>query len=672
MARDISIAISARDNFTQAITTMRNANQHFNKDLEGLSTKLNALNSTKVTLKMDTDKARQALKEAEKQFQKTGDAADEMAVKLASDNYENARRNLDLVSKNAKQAEKDILSLTDAVGRSENRAGGGGAAGGILSSLAGAGLGKMMGDSLSAAADTWVSSAFGDTVGNAISSTLSGAATGAALGSIAGPVGTAVGAAVGLAAGGISAATQYFEKNNEAFKSVRDDLINDTMQKQEDNLSAGSGIASGRETSLISFSTLFGDMDAAKEYLEQMKNMANTTPFLFDDLAQMSKVLKTYGYSREQMLPLLTKVGDTGAALGMSTSDMSMVATSIGRMNSSGKTTLEYLNPLIERGIPAIDYLAEASGKSKNQIYDMVSKGLIPGAEAAKIISDYMGKANEGAMEMQSKTFAGLQSTLQGMNEEMQNAMGDSFNEARKAGIQDQIDYFSGDSGEKMKEANRLIGEWKASLENEKERILRETMDAAMGSEEYQKALAEGNGSEAGRILAQAEIDAQAKYLASEGVDTLNKMHQEMIEATGKTLADNPQTYEAGVLIGNAMGKGIADAARKKALEMVDPDTFMPYADGIQFEDSSGNPVDMFGNPAPGHANGLRYVPRDDYPARLHEGERVLTASEARAYSNDAMPNITFTGEITVREEADIYKIAKALAEELRKARQVS
>jgi hypothetical protein len=40
-----------------------------------------------------------------------------------------------------------------------------------------------------------------------------------------------------------------------------------------------------------------------------------------------------------------------------------------------------------------------------------------------------------------------------------------------------------------------------------------------------------------------------------------------------------------------------------------------------------------------GWANGLSYVPYDGFPAILHEGERVLTAEENKAYNNGSSGN---------------------------------
>jgi len=71
------------------------------------------------------------------------------------------------------------------------------------------------------------------------------------------------------------------------------------------------------------------------------------------------------------------------------------------------------------------------------------------------------------------------------------------------------------------------------------------------------------------------------------------------------------------------------------------------------------------------HYNGLDYVPYDGYVARLHKGERVLTAQENREYSggssSNGKPFVINIANMNVREEADIDRIAASLARELRR-----
>lgn len=95
--------------------------------------------------------------------------------------------------------------------------------------------------------------------------------------------------------------------------------------------------------------------------------------------------------------------------------------------------------------------------------------------------------------------------------------------------------------------------------------------------------------------------------------------------------------------------------------------------------------MDQWGNPKKGHpfypldggllpgaAYGIPYVPRDNYVMRLHEGERVLTAQEARGYGKNA-GGVTVTGNtFTIREEADIDRIAAQLYEKIRLAQMIS
>ena len=119
------------------------------------------------------------------------------------------------------------------------------------------------------------------------------------------------------------------------------DSYQNQLSEQESSLKTGSSIAAGRETDRISFATLFGDAGVAEKYLKDLVEMSNNTPFLYDDLTAMSKTLATYQYGADEILPVLKTIGDTGAALGQSTSDMTMVATALGRMKSSNKTSLE-------------------------------------------------------------------------------------------------------------------------------------------------------------------------------------------------------------------------------------------------------------------------------------------------------------------------------------------
>ncbi|MGF9824019.1 hypothetical protein ABE430_13820 [Brevibacillus agri] len=80
----------------------------------------------------------------------------------------------------------------------------------------------------------------------------------------------------------------------------------------------------------------------------------------------------------------------------------------------------------------------------------------------------------------------------------------------------------------------------------------------------------------------------------------------------------------------------------------------------------------IYGPPAPiktdaSKYHGLDYVPRDGYTARLHKGERVLTAQENREYSGGGggVTIAKLADQIVVREEADIERIAYRLAREI-------
>ena len=71
------------------------------------------------------------------------------------------------------------------------------------------------------------------------------------------------------------------------------------------------------------------------------------------------------------------------------------------------------------------------------------------------------------------------------------------------------------------------------------------------------------------------------------------------------------------------------------------------------------------------HAWGLGYVPYDNFPALLHQGERVLTASQARAADQGAGPRVqvTVTGNSFYGSDKDLEdRVARRVASEVVRA----
>ena len=677
---DASIAFSVTDNLSASVVRMRNSINEFRTDAQGLQQRLTMLENTRMQLRnVDLRQAREQVERTRRAMEELGEAAtaaERDAARADFDraiqNYSNVEGQLQLVSRQARQTQRDLLDTTDAISRVDNRAGGSR----ILSALGQAGIIAMAGNTASQWADVIVGSSFGGEVGGLFSGALSGAASGASLGTLlGGPVGTAIGAAIGGALGLAGGAAQSYQSRDQAFMGYYGGLYETASQATESSLTAGTETAAQRELDAIAFNRLLGD-GVGDRYLEDLRTLAASTPMEYADLTSMSRALATgFGDSPERMLELMEAIGDAGSAVGVSASDMTAMAQAMSRMNSSGKASLEFLNIFQDRGVDVIGMLSDAMGRTQGEIYDMISKGEISGQDAANIIQAGMESRYGGAMETMSRTFDGLTSTLSDAMTEIDNATGEGYNRMAAQGLQADIDAYGGELGEALAAANEIIGEGKAIAENLDRQYSREALSAlTLGTdttvygeeqaarlqemhgqytdlvERYQTASEEDKAIIAGEIEAlkeEAQTMADNAYDASDMAQSLQDVELDLIAAIrDNTAALGSAAWGRDYQTSQELGKGQFSVSGS-----------MSSVSAI----TSGYQVRGMTNAQ--HAYGLGRVPYDNYAALLHEGERVLTAREAREMDRKTSSpiQITVTGSWSVRTDEDVDAIATAI-----------
>ncbi len=657
---------------------------------DGLAKANESLLKEQTRLQSELRSSQKVVNDLQKAYDEYGDEMMKLDLDQAIANHSKLKEELTEVNAQLGSNQKTYKEYLEVVRKGE-------AGGGLRSTLSGASdfakghfYSELMKPLFSAGgefAEALLTSAIGIPEASLISGIASNALSGAGAGAMFGLPGIAIGTALGGASGLISGGTKIFEAKDDAFKDYYGGLYEDVKNRSGEMVEAGTSLASTRETNRISFTTLFdGDEDRARGYLEELTDMANSTPFLYDDLVSMSKTLATYGYDDSNILPLLQTIGDTGAALGMSTSDMNAVAQALGRMKSSDRATREWLDILNDRGIGAVSMLADAYGVSQKDMYGKISKGEISGTDAVEIITAALARDKKdggfaGSMAEQSQTFAGISSTLEGLQQNLNALGGEGYNTLRQSGKEAEVHALSGDLGDAIGEINAIIGENQARKENLQEQYMREVQEAVLEgkhgelwdklSQEQQDDLSQ---------MGQAYAQAKQRYEESGHTDweagaEIEKLYEATLAAGESYFANsaeaamlNDKEIEEIALIRENTA-GLLEAAQNiyrqtqelskgyMPVVLTDGKTLIPeqaYPSRKDYAQRNRKELPGSGGLASprqayqrrSHAFGLERVPYDEYPALLHRDERVLTAAEARSQDGGrgSTTNLTVTG----------------------------
>lgn len=174
-------------------------------------------------------------------------------------------------------------------------------------------------------------------------------------------------------------------------------------------------MAADAEQTKIAFDTLLGSAKKSDAFLRDLYSFAATTPFDIQGVEQSAKKMLALGFASDQIIPMLTNVGNAVAALGGGSAEIDRVTTALGQMQAKGKVQGDEMMQLTEIGINGWQYLAKALNTDVATAMKKVSDGTVDAATGIKAILD--GLANDkkfsGMMEKQAATVAGAFSNMQ-------------------------------------------------------------------------------------------------------------------------------------------------------------------------------------------------------------------------------------------------------------------
>lgn len=622
MSKDVSIVFKASDNLSNSILQMKKNVGSLSRDVTEYRKIQSLAFDKKTEIRFEITKAKQELKELEQAVKSNKDgsvsAFKEKAkqVELLNEEY----RRLGRAANDAAKAER---SLQEDISKTSNKNASRGSS--MISGLATAGLGNMLGNAVQNSLMQNITATYGASTGAMVSNVAGSTISGAAIGSLAGPIGVAVGAAVGGLTGAINGLAEKQQKDDDYFRQEVSDLFSEVKNDRQASLDNGIGRSSDAVQNRMALGTLLGSQEQGDKLFEDIRLFGINTPYQAANILNSAKQMSAYGIKSEDIIPDINMLGDV--AMG-NQAKFDSLAYVYAQTQSAGKLTGQDLKQYTEAGFNPLKILAEESGKSLEVMRDKMSDGLISADDVTRAfkIATSEGGQFYGAMAAQMETYAGKLAMLTDVKNEIDWAMGDGYTQERQKGIEKETELLSGEVGKKMKDAYNLMGQFQADLENKHQESIINAITEAQKTDEYQKALVESDGSEMGRIIAEAKAKAEIEYKNSEGYRLQLDADLLLVKSIQEDAALNNEYIKYGRKMGDAFSLGYSSAVKPTIGKPYIPEYTSQYTeDGYTIQYTEG-----VLSPRPnGYATGLGKVPDDGF-YYLHEGEKVVNRVDSQ------------------------------------------
>ena len=161
----------------------------------------------------------------------------------------------------------------------------------------------------------------------------------------------------------------------------------------------------------MNLTTLLGSSDKAKTLLNDLKEMAATTPFETTDLIKATETMIGFGISAQDSQKYLSVLGDISMGNSEKLKGLSLA---FAQVQSTGKLTGQDLLQMINQGFNPLLYISKMTGKSMATLKEEMSDGAISAQMVAEAFeyATHEGQPFYNAMDNGAQTINGRISTL--------------------------------------------------------------------------------------------------------------------------------------------------------------------------------------------------------------------------------------------------------------------
>lgn len=184
----------------------------------------------------------------------------------------------------------------------------------------------------------------------------------------------------------------------------------------------------------ISFATLLGSPDKAKELLGAIREFEVKTSMTLEPLAKGAQTLLGFGVAAEKVMPILKQIGDI--SMGNAERFQSLVL-AFAQASANGKLMGQDLLQMINAGFNPLNQMSKDTGKSIAELRDEMSKGAISADDMEKAFASATAEGGQfyGMLEKQSEGINGALSNLEGAWNSMLNEIGSSQQSVFVSGV---------------------------------------------------------------------------------------------------------------------------------------------------------------------------------------------------------------------------------------------